>query len=171
MKKAVALLISILVLSACSTSKIIKKDVETIKEDVNVFMVNWHKAAADANFDNYFNAMSKDAVYIGSAAEEIWTKKEFIGFSKPFFDRGKAWSFTTLERNVYVNQNKNFVWFDELLNTWMGTCRGSGVLENSNGKWQIKQYVLSVAIPNDDVQKVIKAKKENDAKFLEKYKN
>ncbi len=50
------------------------------------------------------------------------------------------------------------VWFDELLDTWMGTCRGSGVLEKNNKEWKIKQYVLSVTIPNDSIQKVIKLK-------------
>ena len=51
----------------------------------------------------------------------------------------------------------------------MGTCRGSGVLEKKDSTWKIKQYVLSVPIPNDDIQAVILAKKENDAIFLKKY--
>jgi hypothetical protein len=93
-----------------------------------------------------------------------------MDFSKPFFDKGKAWDFKTLERSIYVNASGDFVWFDELLNTWMGTCRGSGVLEKSNNEWKIKQYVLSVSIPNDDVQAVIKAKKKNDSLFLKKFK-
>ena len=113
--------------------------------------------------------MDNNAVYIGTAAEEIWTKEQFASFSKPYFDKGKAWSFKTLERNVYINNSGNFVWFDELIDTWMGTCRGSGVLEKVNNSWVIKQYVLSVAIPNDDVQAVIAAKKKNDAIFLKKY--
>ena len=51
----------------------------------------------------------------------------------------------------------------------MGTCRGSGVLEKTNDSWKIKHYVLSVTIPNDDIQKVIDAKKKNDAIFLKKF--
>jgi len=58
------------------------------------------------------------------------------------------------------------VWFDELLDTWMGTCRGSGVLENNQGIWKIKHYVLSIEIPNADVQSVISVKKTNDSIFL-----
>ncbi|WP_298949554.1 nuclear transport factor 2 family protein [uncultured Polaribacter sp.] len=133
-------------------------------------MINWHKAASNANYTNYFGTLDSSAVYIGTAAEEIWSKKQFSNFSKPYFDRGKAWDFKTLERNVYLNEIGDFAWFDELLNTWMGTCRGSGVLEKKNNTWKIKQYVLSVAIPNDDIKAVITAKKKNDSIFLNKYK-
>jgi hypothetical protein len=51
----------------------------------------------------------------------------------------------------------------------MGTCRGSGVLEKKDNTWKIKQYVLSIPIPNNDIQAVILAKKENDSIFLKKY--
>ena len=51
----------------------------------------------------------------------------------------------------------------------MGTCRGSGVLEKRGKGWKIKQYVLSIEIPNDDVQAVILAKKKNDSIFLKNF--
>ena len=113
--------------------------------------------------------MDSISVFIGTDATENWTKNEFANFSKPFFDKGKAWSFIPLERNIYINDAKNFVWFDELLNTWMGICRGSGVLEKQQNTWVIKHYVLSVAIPNNDVQSVILAKKKSDSIFLAKF--
>ena len=169
MKKAVILFLSILVCFSCANSKTVKTDKEAIQKEVNTIIVNWHKAASDANFNNYFGAMDSTAVFIGTAAEEIWTKEEFANFSKPYFDKGKAWSFTTLERNIYMSESANIVWFDELIDTWMGTCRGSGVLEKKEDSWKIKQYVLSVAIPNDDIQAVIDIKKKNDAVFLKRY--
>ena len=92
------------------------------------------------------------------------------GYFGPYFDNGKAWDFKTLERNIYLNTEGNFAWFDELLNTWMGTCRGSGVLEKKDNSWAIKHYVLSVSIPNDDIQKVIAAKQEKDSIFLSSFK-
>ena len=52
----------------------------------------------------------------------------------------------------------------------MGTCRGSGVLEKKDKKWKIKHYVLSVEIPNDDVQTIIAAKKKSDSIFLSNFK-
>jgi hypothetical protein len=51
----------------------------------------------------------------------------------------------------------------------MGTCRGSGVLEKTTNGWKIKQYVLSITIPNDDVQAVILAKKKRDDLFLKTF--
>ncbi|WP_435416440.1 nuclear transport factor 2 family protein [Polaribacter aestuariivivens] len=168
MKKVSILFFTILFFSNCATSKKVV-NTTSIKNEVDTFLVNWHKAASDANFENYFGALDDTSIYIGTAAEEVWTKEQFAAFSKPYFDRGKAWSFTTLQRNIYVHKTGNIVWFDELLNTWMGTCRGSGVLEKTNDSWKIKHYVLSVTIPNDDIQKVIDAKKKNDAIFLKKF--
>ncbi len=137
-----------------------------IKVETNRLLNNWHKAASDANSENYFDLMDSLSVFIGTDASENWSKKKFKAFSKPYFDKGKAWDFKTLERNIYVNSSGEFVWFDELLNTWMGTCRGSGVLEKKKDTWTIKQYVLSVAIPNNDISKVIAVKKKNDLIFL-----
>tara|TARA_B100000795_G_scaffold205701_1_gene159184 strand:+ start:591 stop:1100 length:510 start_codon:yes stop_codon:yes gene_type:complete len=169
MKKVITLGVSIFLFFACATPNTVKTDKSAIRKEVNTLLVNWHKAASDANFKEYFGALDSSAIYIGTAAEEIWTKEKFANFSKPYFDKGKAWSFTTLERNIYVSESANIVWFDELIDTWMGTCRGSGVLQKKGDSWKIKQYVLSVAIPNDDIQAVIDIKKKNDAIFLEKY--
>lgn len=169
-KKILFLLIFPFITSCSSTKKSISIDNKnTIKAEVNLILNNWHLAAAEANFDAYFGKMDTISVFIGTDASENWTKKEFSDFSKPYFDKGKAWNFKTLERNIYVNTSGDFVWFDELLNTWMGTCRGSGVLEKKGKTWKIKHYVLSVSIPNDDVQKVIAAKKKSDSIFLKKF--
>ena len=169
MKKALIICFSFFFFYACGSAKAVKTDKDATRKEVNTLLENWHKAASDANFNAYFEFMDSNAVYIGTAAEEIWTKKQFANFSKPYFGKGKAWSFTTLERNVYLNETANIVWFDELIATWMGTCRGSGVLEKTENSWKMKQYVLSVAIPNDNIQKVIALKKKNDALFLKKY--
>ena len=160
-------LILILILTSCSkpTSKNEKEE----KQRVNSVLDNWHKAAAEANYENYFGAMDSVSVFIGTDASENWTKKEFESFSKPYFDKGKTWVFTAFNRNIYFNEQTDIAWFDELLHTWMGTCRGSGVLEYKNGTWNINHYVLSIAIPNDDIQKVIEAKKENDSVFVKSF--
>jgi hypothetical protein len=171
MKKVIILFLSIFFFHSCMNVKIAKVDKNAIKKEINTLLVSWHQAATDANFDDYFGKMDSTSVFIGTAAEEIWTKTQFKNFSKPYFDQGKAWSFETLERTIYVNNSGDFVWFDELLNTWMGTCRGSGVLEKKDNTWKIKQYVLSVPIPNDDIQAIILAKKKNDSIFLKKYQN
>jgi ketosteroid isomerase-like protein len=125
---------------------------------INETIDTWHKAASEANFKTYFELMTEDAVFIGTDANEYWNKQEFQNYAKPHFDKGKAWSFTALERHVYFDASGNTAWFDELLNTQMKICRGSGVLVKVGKKWKIKHYVLSMTIPNDSSKAVIAIK-------------
>ncbi|SNQ42556.1 nuclear transport factor 2 family protein [Cellulophaga lytica] len=140
------------------------------KTEINTVVDAWHKAAANANFDTYFGLMTKDGVFIGTDATENWQNKDFRAFAKPYFDKGKAWSFTALERNIYLDKSKKIAWFDELLDTQMEICRGSGVLKKVKGKWKIAHYVLSIAIPNDNVSKVVELKKDKDLELKKQLK-
>jgi hypothetical protein len=135
---------------------------------VNDLLDSWHKAAAEAKFDAYFDKMTEDAVFIGTDATENWGKPAFQEFAKPYFDKGKAWNFTVLERHIYFDQSKT-AWFDELLNTQMKICRGSGVLVKIDGEWKIKHYVLSMTIPNKNVNAVIKIKEPIEDKLISGY--
>ena len=127
------------------------------KLTLETLLTNWHKAAAEANFEAYFDPMSEASIYLGTDASERWTKAEFKAFSKPFFDKGKAWNFKALQRNITIDNNGNIAWFDEKLDTWMGTCRGSGVLKLENsGEWKIIQYNLTMTIPNEKTSEVLK---------------
>lgn len=136
------------------------------RENISKLINSWHKAAAEANFDAYFDQMAEDAVFIGTDATENWQNKDFRKYSKPHFDAGSAWDFTALERNIYVSENGKIAWFDELLKTQMGICRGSGVVTMENGSWKIKHYVLSMVIPNSVASDVIEAKKEIDSTII-----
>lgn len=138
----------------------------TAVKDIGEVIDTWHLAAANADFDAYFNILTEDAVFVGTDAAEVWNKAQFMTFSKPYFDKGKAWSFTSKQRNVYVDASGEIAWFDELLDTWMLLCRGSGVLKKEDGVWKISHYVLSLTIPNDKIQQVITVKKESDSLFL-----
>ncbi|WP_396194637.1 nuclear transport factor 2 family protein [Flavobacterium sp.] len=128
------------------------------KKNINLLLDTWHKDAAEANFKNYFDALTDDSIFIGTDATENWNKTAFQAFAKPIFDKGKAWNFTALERNIYFSSDKKTAWFDELLDTQMKICRGSGVLVFTNGKWKIKHYVLSMTVPNDNVDQVVEIK-------------
>jgi hypothetical protein len=141
---------------------------ETQKKEITYFLDQWHKAAAEANFNAYFSAMAEESIYIGTDATENWNKKQFQAFAKPYFDRGKAWSFNAIERNIYYSKDGKLVWFDELLSTQMKICRGSGVLVQENGQWKIKHYVLSMTIPNDTTDEVVKIKAPIEDALLEK---
>ncbi|MEP0266012.1 nuclear transport factor 2 family protein [Dokdonia sp.] len=133
------------------------------KDVIDAMLVSWHKAAAEAYFDAYFGKMADDAVFIGTDATENWQNIAFRDFSKPYFDKGKAWTFTTLERNIYMDTNGDTAWFDEHLKTQMGICRGSGVVKKINGIWKVKHYVLSIAIPNENVSEITAIKKKWDS--------
>ncbi|MBN2867321.1 MAG: nuclear transport factor 2 family protein [Flavobacteriaceae bacterium] len=141
-----------------------------IKKLINTRLDNWHKAAASADFDAYFGLMTEDAVFIGTDANENWQLDEFKSFSKPYFDKGKAWNFTALERNIYLNEEENLAWFDELLDTQMEICRGSGIMKLTEQGWKVQHYVLSITIPNPKVEKVVNIKKEIDSLLKQKLK-
>lgn len=76
------------------------------EKNIHTLLDNWHKAAAEANFESYFDKMSNDAIFIGTDATENWDKKSFMSYAKPFFDAGKAWDFTALERHIFFNTKK-----------------------------------------------------------------
>lgn len=137
---------------------------------INVLLDQWHEAAANAHYEPYFAAMTNEAVFIGTDATENWDKKEFQEFSKPYFDKGKAWAFTSVDRNIYIAPTGDFAWFDELLDTRMKICRGSGVIIKEDGVWKIAHYVLSIAVPNDLVDELILLKTENDSILLHQLK-
>lgn len=144
---------------------------ENTPESVNLFMDNWHNAAATANADVYFDGLNKDAVFIGTDATENWKKDDFYQWSKKYFERGKAWDFTAIDRNVYFSDDQKIVWFDELLNTTnLGICRGSGVLKMTESGWKIEHYVLSVTSPNETVDKVTELNKPYEIEIKEIFK-
>ncbi|MHA7865444.1 nuclear transport factor 2 family protein [Flagellimonas marinaquae] len=143
----------------------------TDKEAINNILDGWHRDAANADFESYFGKMTEDGVFLGTDATENWQNDEFRAFSKPYFDRGKAWNFTAVERNIYVDESGEFAWFDELLDTQMKICRGSGVLKKINGQWKIAHYVLSIAVPNEFVDELVQIKEEKDNALLQELKN
>lgn len=138
------------------------------KSAINNVIDSWHQAATDANFNSYFNLMTEDAVFIGTDASENWNKTEFKEYAKPHFDKGKAWNFKSLQRNIYFSKDKKTAWFDELLDTQMKICRGSGVLVKVKKKWKIAHYVLSISIPNELSKEVIQLKTTSDDLLIKK---
>lgn len=128
------------------------------KKNVALILDKLNDYAANADFKNYFSLFADESTFIGTDANEIWNKKEFMAYAKPHFDKGKAWNFKSLKRNIYFSKDGKYAWFDELLDTQMKICRGSGVLEKIGNQWKIKQYVLSMTIPNDVAGEVTKTK-------------
>tara|TARA_Y100000739_G_scaffold42941_1_gene32583 strand:+ start:259 stop:723 length:465 start_codon:yes stop_codon:yes gene_type:complete len=111
---------------------------------------NLHKYASQANGKLYFDLFHDDAIFFGTDAKERWNKKDFEDYAYERFDNGDGWTYYTISRNIYFNEDKNTAWFDEeLKNEKYGVFRGTGVLTKRNNKWRINQYNLLLPIPND----------------------
>jgi ketosteroid isomerase-like protein len=125
-------------------------------EKIDQLIDNWHKAAAEADYTNYFGFMSDNFIFLGTDPTERWNKEQFSRFCKPYFDKGKAWDFRKIERHIEISKDGKVAWFDEKISTWMKDCRGSGVLIKVGKEWKLTQYNLAVLIENDKIQDFIR---------------
>jgi hypothetical protein len=137
-------------------------------QQINAMLDSFNIAAAKADYSGYFNFYTEDAIFTGTDATERWDKKEFMQWAKPIFDKGRAWDFTSLERHIYFDKTGSLAWFDELLNTQMKICRGSGVVVKQGSDWKVQQYILSTMLPNDLLDTVIKLKTPAEDSIINK---
>lgn len=158
------LILSFTSIPAQAKSEKDKKEIATMLDAFNV-------AAAKADYKTYFGFFAEESTFIGTDATEVWDKKQFMVWAKPYFDKKSTWNFKSLKRNVYFAKDGKLAWFDELLDTQMKICRGSGVLEKINGQWKVKQYVLSVTVPNEVVDKIVEIKTPIEDAMIQKLKN
>ncbi len=152
---------------ACSSSQA-PIDREQANEQINAILDAWHQAAAVADEDTFFGSIQDDGIYLGTDKSERWEKAVFEEWSSKYFQRDTAWAFTPYDRQVYFADDNHTAWFEELLDTWMGPCRGSGVLTLKEGDWKIAHYNLAMLIDNDDVQDVLKVIKDKAQQPLDR---
>jgi len=168
--KRATIVISVLSLScaACSSNCNTPAAVDTANEKKQIIAMldSFNRAAAKADYTAYFDFYADDAIFTGTDATERWDKKAFMAWAKPIFDKGRAWNFTSLERNIYFDQSGKLAWFDELLNTQMKICRGSGVVVKEGTAWKVKQYILSATVPNDKLDSVIAMKTKQEDSII-----
>ncbi|MBL8727373.1 MAG: nuclear transport factor 2 family protein [Planctomycetes bacterium] len=111
---------------------------------------DFHDAAAKGDEARYFAILPDDAVFLGTDASERWTGAEFRAFALPYFERGPAWTYVPLRRFVTLADGGELAWFDEVLdNEAYGGCRGSGVLQRRGERWVLRQYNLTIPVPNE----------------------
>ncbi|HYE61584.1 MAG TPA: nuclear transport factor 2 family protein [Phycisphaerales bacterium] len=136
------------------------------KEKVSAVLDDLHDAAAKADEARYFSLYAEGAVFLGTDAKERWTLEEFRAFAHPYFARGKAWTYTPVEGGRFITiegKERDVAWFDEKLsNAKLGLCRGSGVLIKVNGEWKVKQYNLTMLVPNELAEEVAKKSREQE---------
>ncbi len=117
---------------------------------------DFHAAASEADGQRYFDHFAPSAIFMGTDGSERWNLEAFHAFADPYFSEGKGWTYTALERSVFLSPDGNFAWFDESLNNASyGDVRGSGVLLRQKGRWKIVQYNLSIPLPNDLTKSII----------------
>jgi len=175
MKKPNALFILFLLMYSCNqpvkTTDSPKTDMIAEKKHIASMLDSFNRAAAKAEFNKYFSFYADDAIFTGTDATERWDKKGLMAYAKPYFDKGKAWDFAAIERHIYFDRTGKLAWFDELLNTQMKICRGSGVLEKDGSEWKIKQYILSTTIPNEQIDSIVKIKSAVEDAIINKLSN
>jgi SnoaL-like domain len=125
---------------------------------IEAMLDSFNVAATRAEYDRYFDFFAPGAVFAGTDATEYWNKEAFMIWAKPHFDRKQTWNFVSLDRHVYFDSTGRTAWFDELLDTQMKICRGSGVVVKMGDQWKIKQYILSMTIPNSQIDRIVKIK-------------
>ena len=128
-----------------------------------------HARVADGGEPGRDRRFSEQSTFMGTDATEKWKKKEFMVWAKPFFNRGRAWSFKSVKRSLYMDSELPIAWFDELLSTQMKICRGSGVVAKEKNGWKIKQYVLSMTIPNTFSDSVVNIKAAVEDSLLQSF--
>jgi hypothetical protein len=80
----------------------------------------------------------------------------FSGFCQTLFDKEERLEFTVLERHIYFDKTKEMAWTGvKYTNENITEVQ---VLVKIGGEWKIRHYVLSMTVPNDDVNAVIKIK-------------
>lgn len=137
------------------------------KQQIAAMLDSFNIAAAHASFEQYFNFFTDDATFNGTDATENWDKTAFMSWAKPHFDKKQTWNFTSLQRNIYFGQHSDIAWFDELLQTQMKLCRGSGVVIKQNNQWKVQQYVLSATVPNTVLDTVIRLKTAEEDSLMQ----
>ena len=166
------MLLPALFLFACTQppKKTVDQPFDSLKEKlhINNLLDSFNKAAAKADYKTYFDFYADGAIFTGTDATERWDKKEFMQWAKPIFDKGRAWDFTALQRHIYFDKTGTLAWFDELLNTQMKICRGSGVLVKQGNDWKVQQYILSTTVPNDFLDSIIKIKEPIEDDLIRK---
>ena len=71
MRKVIYLLVLGALFTNCESKVVLKKvDTKVEKELINTVLNVWHKSAAEANYETYFNAMTNEGVFIGTDASE-----------------------------------------------------------------------------------------------------
>jgi hypothetical protein len=126
----------------------------------------FHTAASKADADGYFGLFAPEGVFIGTDAGERWTVEQFKAYAAPYFAKGTGWTYVPRagRRNVDFSPDGTVAWFDEILDhAKYGVCRGTGASRQIDGQWRVVQYHLTIPVPNELAERVVKMIKAQSA--------
>ncbi len=125
---------------------------------------SFHAHAPGADIQKYFECFSPQARFFGTDGTENWSIADFRTYSEPFFQGEKSAPFIPISGSrkfaAYPPEAEipTVVVFDEILAcSGMKTqARGTGSLvwDQTNQKWLIFLYHLSIPVPNDVASRV-----------------
>jgi len=123
--------------------------------EVNYMLDRMHKSAASGRLDLYIGCFHDGALFVGTDPSEHWDIDAFTDFCRTAFAKGSNWTYEPFDRTVHVVGD--VAWFIERLrHAQYGELRGSGVLTKVGSVWRIAQYVLSLPIPNNIFDHVVR---------------
>ena len=126
------------------------------EQELGTVLDDFHDAASKSDFARYCSHWTSVSVFLGTDATERWVGEDFKDFAKPYFDKGKGWTYHPHDRHITMGSDEDRAFFDELLdNDKLGLCRGSGCAKKIKGEWKILQYNLSIPVPNDKAERVV----------------
>ena len=73
----------LLIASVLSCISCQKENNTQLMESLNTKIDNWHLAASNADFNQYFDFIADNGIFIGTDITERWSKIEFSEFSRP----------------------------------------------------------------------------------------
>lgn len=154
---------AVLLLGACSNQQS-RQDAQAASrmESQHIAFVDhvlntWHHDASSGRFDAYFDAMTNQAVFLGTDATERWTKEEFMNYAREPFSDGEGWTYHPVQRFVAVDETGDTAWVDEVLShDRYGTLRGTAVMQHVDGEWKIAHYSLTFLVPNEKAGDVVR---------------
>jgi len=159
---AITILVTTFSLSTNANTITLKNEQQLNKQGAAQTLTLFHQAAANANLAQYFNLLTENAIYLGTDANERWTKTTFKEYVEPLFKQGHGWLYSKIARNIILSEDGQSAFFDELLsNKNYGLCRSTGLLLKTPQGWKIAQYSLSVPLPNAIAKNIIKQIQEH----------
>ena len=151
--RALSALMVAAVLSYCAPSPgSVPPDRSDAAAAVSAVLDSLHHNASVANEEAYFDLFAPEGVFLGTDATERWTVPEFRAYAHPVFQQGRGWTYALRPgtRHIAFDPTGTVAWFDELLdNASYGETRGTGVVRQVKGSWKIAQYHLTIPVPND----------------------